>query len=382
MTRPVIKNELYNSLEIIGEGLNSWVYKGKRKAHKYLPEQVVALKVFKNAPEVREFEKRFQDLAKVRSRYCLGLLYWEKLSDHVTIVMDYIEGVSLLELCQENKLEPSIQTEVLAQLKCGLLDLHEQGSIHGDLSASNILIDEAGQLKLIDYGFGQAEAMSSLVGTPQFMSLERWRGGLPTTQDDYFSYGLIAHDLKTGTISEKKTHREYLKRAESIYLDSQEHEIRACFHPEKEFRKLPQNLVESDSAKLKLASLVRRLRAQRRQSSKEFTKVLFTRSSWSRLWASVAASAIVVLSPQYSAGIKTVSRLDLKPAILEVRSYQWMKIKIDGLIDEYAPFSNRSIKPGHYTLYWKGANGSGKFKIKVESGKHYTLTDMDFRNSK
>jgi protein phosphatase len=67
--------------------------------------------------------------------------------------MEYIKGQTLRQWMDENK-EPDIKIVVsfVKQIIQGLRAFHRQEMLHCDLKPENIMIDEIGQIKLIDFG--------------------------------------------------------------------------------------------------------------------------------------------------------------------------------------------------------------------------------------
>jgi serine/threonine-protein kinase len=91
---------------------------------------------------------------------------------------------------------------------------HERGVLHRDLKPANILLDEAGEPIVSDFGAakriggskepGQSQSTESgvVIGTPSYMAPERARGGDQgfTTAVDVFSLGVVLYQLITGDL--------------------------------------------------------------------------------------------------------------------------------------------------------------------------------------
>ena len=119
------------------------------------------------------------------------------------LVMDYIEGVSL-----DAYAPPLPVRERLAlflRVCEGVAHAHGRLIIHRDLKPSNILVDTAGQPKILDFGIAklldaEAGSMQTIerIFTPGYASPEQIRGEAQTTATDIYSLGAVLYNLLTG----------------------------------------------------------------------------------------------------------------------------------------------------------------------------------------
>ena len=90
---------------------------------------------------------------------------------------------------------------------------HSAGVVHGDLKPANLMVNNEGAVKVMDFGLARqivsdrwhADTMvptgvtgSGLSGTPGYMSPEVSRGALPTPASDVFALGLIIYEMLKG----------------------------------------------------------------------------------------------------------------------------------------------------------------------------------------
>jgi serine/threonine protein kinase len=120
------------------------------------------------------------------------------------LVMDRATGSSLADLLKKTGplSLPRIQT-ITTQLLAGLSAIHAAGVVHADIKSSNVMVDDADQVQIID--FGLARTMSRfhtnglIAGTPSYMAPEVIAGDAPTIAADIYAVGAILYEMLTGT---------------------------------------------------------------------------------------------------------------------------------------------------------------------------------------
>ncbi len=89
----------------------------------------------------------------------------------------------------------------IREIALALRFCHEKGLLHCDLKPSNVMLDEEGHVRLVDYGQSRAKGDQTVTyGTLGFMAPEQAMGGetLPSTRWDVYSWGATAYFLLTG----------------------------------------------------------------------------------------------------------------------------------------------------------------------------------------
>ena len=126
------------------------------------------------------------------------------------IVTEYIEGQTLAQWMNDHP-APNVETVrgIIEQLAKGLRAFHRLEMLHQDLRPNNIMIDQSGIVKIIDFGAtrvaGLMEVNSPLerehiLGTVQFTAPEYFLGEVGTPQSDLFSLGVIAYQMLSGKL--------------------------------------------------------------------------------------------------------------------------------------------------------------------------------------
>jgi eukaryotic-like serine/threonine-protein kinase len=122
------------------------------------------------------------------------------------IVMEYVKGKLLRDLMHERKLTSSEAVGYAKGVLTALEYSHKAGIIHRDIKASNIMVTEEGQVKVMDFGIARAISDSSatqahtsgIVGTAQYFSPEQARGEAVDARTDLYSTGVVLYEMLAG----------------------------------------------------------------------------------------------------------------------------------------------------------------------------------------
>jgi formylglycine-generating enzyme required for sulfatase activity/tRNA A-37 threonylcarbamoyl transferase component Bud32 len=122
------------------------------------------------------------------------------------MVMEYVDGGSLLEKCRSGPLPLEQAVELTSQVCDGLARAHDAGIIHRDIKPANILLTKDGTAKLTDFGLAKAESTDAsltitgaVLGTLDFMPPEQRRDVTQTdARSDLWSLAATLYQMVTG----------------------------------------------------------------------------------------------------------------------------------------------------------------------------------------
>jgi len=123
------------------------------------------------------------------------------------ITMEYFPGENLRQLIhRKGPLSLQEGLQIAFQICDGLAAAHAQGVIHRDLKSQNVILNERGQVKIIDLGLArtnQLEGMTAtglIMGTPEYMSPEQILGKRTDERSDLYSFGIMLYEMFAGKV--------------------------------------------------------------------------------------------------------------------------------------------------------------------------------------
>jgi len=207
--------------QVIASGGMGTVYEAVQEQ----PHRTVALKVMKKNVGSRSALRRFQFEAQILGRLRhpnIAQIYQAGMHDDPGapgaavpyFAMEYIPGAKpITEFANEKKLDTADRLWLFAKACDAIHHGHQKGIIHRDLKPGNILVDSAGEPKVIDFGVARATdsdlsittqqtRISQLVGTVQYMSPEQCDADPHDldTRSDIYSIGVVLYELLTGVL--------------------------------------------------------------------------------------------------------------------------------------------------------------------------------------
>lgn len=209
----------------IGEGGMGQVYLaedqklGRRVALKILLSEFVT-----DSDRLSRFKREAQTAAQishpnVMAIYDLDIVKHEPTGQDLTfIVMEYIQGRSLDEYLMSHQPPMGELLRLAQRIASGLSAAHRLNIVHRDIKFENVLVDESGEPKILDFGLAkpidvitdsiqgdstrtvsqELTQEGKILGTISYMSPEQARGEAVDSRSDVFSFGILLYRMFAG----------------------------------------------------------------------------------------------------------------------------------------------------------------------------------------
>jgi hypothetical protein len=197
-------------LEVVGSGGFGTVYKARD------PEldRVVAVKVPRegNVPHGEQGERFWREArsaGQLRHPAIVPVHEVGQADGIPYLVCDFVDGITLSDRLRASRPAPNEAAQLIADLADALQYAHQHGVIHRDVKPSNIMLDAAGKVYLMDFGLARRDAGEiamtldgQILGTPAYMSPEQagGEGHRVDGRGDVYSLGVILYQMLTGEL--------------------------------------------------------------------------------------------------------------------------------------------------------------------------------------
>ncbi|MCB9496812.1 MAG: serine/threonine protein kinase [Fibrobacteria bacterium] len=180
------------------------------RAHDPLLQRTVALKLLSSGmvdgrDDAQRFLAEARAIARLVHQNIVVLYEYGSENGRNWLAMQCVEGQSLARLVtREGRLPVAKTVEIARQILRALRYAHGQHLLHRDVKSSNILLDDAGQALLGDFGIALLEDSDRLttegvaLGTPEYMSPEQCQGHALDERSDLYSLGIVIHECLSG----------------------------------------------------------------------------------------------------------------------------------------------------------------------------------------
>ena len=207
----------YQILSELGRGGMGVVYLARRDDEVFHKE--VAVKIVKRGMDTDRILDRFRHereiLASLEHPYIARVLDGGNTNDGLPyLVMEYVKGVPITDYCSSHDLDLVQRLDLFRNVCAAVQYAHQNLVVHRDLKPTNILVDDSGSPRLLDFGIAkllmgdQAQhtwTREDLALTPRYASPEQAMGGPITTASDTYSLGTILYELLTGVAAHRIT---------------------------------------------------------------------------------------------------------------------------------------------------------------------------------
>ncbi len=198
----------YQIIEELGKGGMGKVYKAQdtdlkeKVAIKLLRPEIAADK-----KTIERFRNELKFARKIRHKNVCQMYDLNKEKGAHYITMEYVHGEDLKRLIRKMGQMSAGQVISMAMQVCeGMAEAHRLGVVHRDLKPQNIMVDEEGNARIMDFGIARSvkgkgiTGAGVMIGTPEYMSPEQVEGKESDQRSDIYSLGVILYEMVTGRV--------------------------------------------------------------------------------------------------------------------------------------------------------------------------------------
>ena len=186
--------------------------------------KVLRVGVVRDPLLVREFFREARVLSTLHHPNVIGIVDAGSEKEPY-LVLDYVEGGSLFELCQESPeaRDPAVVVAILLDALAGTAAVHQATDdageplqlVHHDLTPHNLLVGVDGACRVADFGVartGTPKAGDKQYGKPAYVAPERYLGAPGDHRSDLFSLGVVLYTALTGVNPFQGANSEEIRR--------------------------------------------------------------------------------------------------------------------------------------------------------------------------
>jgi serine/threonine protein kinase len=198
----------YEVIEDLGQGGMGKVF----KAFDRTINEVVAVKLIRpeigvNEKAIERFKNELKVARKISHRNVCRMHDLGVEGFFTYISMEYVAGEDLKRFIRRaGTLSPGKAIHIAKQVVDGLVEAHRLGVVHRDLKPQNIMIDQDGNAKIMDFGiarFADTERLTGsgvMIGTPEYMSPEQVDLREVDRRADIYSLGVVIYEMVSGRV--------------------------------------------------------------------------------------------------------------------------------------------------------------------------------------
>ncbi|MEW6278456.1 MAG: serine/threonine-protein kinase, partial [Candidatus Eremiobacterota bacterium] len=200
--------EGHRVVERLGKGGMATVYRGVPDAS-LDDSQAVAIKILdpelaRDPDFVRRFDRETSVYYQLTHPNIVRVLGHGCFQGRYYLIMELVRGSTLRECVRPEGMTPAEALKLVRPVMLALEFAHRKGIVHRDVKPENVMLTEAGQVKVMDFGMARGKqyatvtATGALLGTPAYMAPEQIQGKLDPRSDQY-SVGVMLYEMLAGT---------------------------------------------------------------------------------------------------------------------------------------------------------------------------------------
>ena len=198
----------------LGDGGMGQVFEARgKKGRTRVALKVLRDELSKDPKFVKRFHREARVLKSLSHPHIVAMLEQGENEGLLWIAMEFVRGETLRHVMAREPMSMATIAHIGSQIGSALDYAHKKGVIHRDLKPENVIVDEQGDIHLVDFGLSKLHETALadndtlltrtdvIMGTYEYMAPEHRRGEKKLdARADVFSYGVLLYEMATGAL--------------------------------------------------------------------------------------------------------------------------------------------------------------------------------------
>jgi serine/threonine protein kinase len=201
-------NQRYQLLGEAGRGGMGIVYRAlDRETHELVALKVLRPEIAADELMMERFRNELRLARRITHKNVCRIYDFNRTDLTAYISMEFVEGNTIRDILNRfGTVSRRKGLQIAKQVCAGLHEAHSQGIVHRDLKPENLMLDQAGQVKVMDFGIARSLDMEKttgavVFGTLAYMAPEQLEGNVVDQRSDIYSLGLTLYEMFTGSVA-------------------------------------------------------------------------------------------------------------------------------------------------------------------------------------
>ena len=208
LTRGTVFAGRYEIIDELGKGGMGKVYRVEdTKVKEEIALKLIKSEIAADKKTIERFRNELKIARKISHRNICRMYDLGEEGFLQYITMEFVAGEDLKRFVKRaGQLTSGKAIYIAKQVATGLTEAHRLGVIHRDLKPQNIMIDQDGNARIMDFGiarFVDSDKLTGsgvMIGTPEYMSPEQAEVKEVDKRTDIYSLGVVMYEMVTGQV--------------------------------------------------------------------------------------------------------------------------------------------------------------------------------------